>query len=106
MVDGSDCFGVSFVGSSYYFYPEFSGFAVHLYTFLMMAKIFKKINNYIKLFLNFIVRLILSIVYFVLFFPLGIFIKIFTDFLEIKPAKPFWKQLKKITKVEEFLRHQ
>ena len=71
-----------------------------------MKKIFQKINAGIRLGLNIVVRMILRLVYFILLFPFAIFVKSFTDFLEIKKAVPVWKRRPRIEDVGDFLKHQ
>lgn len=71
-----------------------------------MIKIFKRINRYIRIGINILVRLLLGAVYFILLFPFAVFIKLFTDFLEIKRKSPFWVPHNKIENVKEFLAQQ
>jgi len=71
-----------------------------------MKKIFKIINKLIRTAINFLVRLISSTVYFVLFFPFAIFVKLYTDFLEIKKSAPRWIKTEKIKNITEFLIRQ
>ena len=71
-----------------------------------MIKIFKRINRYIRFGINILVRLFLGVVYFILLFPFAIFIKLCTDFLEIKAKSPFWIPHNKIEDVKEFLARQ
>jgi hypothetical protein len=71
-----------------------------------MIKIFKRIERYIKISINILVRLILGAVYFVLLFPFAILIKSYTDFLEIKKKPPSWIPHNKIEDVRGFLSQQ
>jgi len=71
-----------------------------------MIKIFKKINRYIRTVINILVRLLLCVAYFILLFPFAVFIKLFTDFLEIKQRLPSWIPHNKIEDVKKFLTQQ
>jgi len=71
-----------------------------------MIKIFKKINKYIRFAINTLVRLILVVVYFILLFPFAVFIRLFTDFLDLKRVSPHWVPHNEIKNVKEFLARQ
>ena len=71
-----------------------------------MIKIFKRVNRYIRIGIDILVRLLLGVVYFVLLFPFGVFIKICTDFLEIKQGFPHWIPHNRIEDVKESLAKQ
>jgi len=109
MVDDSFCFGIYSFRSFDYLYSELSSCTIYLYPVLKMIKIFKKVNKYIRFGINILVKLLLCIIYFVLFFPFFIFIKLFTDFLDIKLCNfPHWSGHNEIKEkeIEEFLRKQ
>jgi hypothetical protein len=71
-----------------------------------MKIIFKAINKFVRGVLNILVRVILGIVYFILFFPLGMFLRVCTDFLNMKKGPASWTPRPKIGDVREFLSHQ
>lgn len=105
-MDDSDGIGISFARNFHYFHSECSGSTVYLYSILNMVKIFKRLNRFIRIVINTLVRLILGVVYFILFFPFAIFAKLCTDFLEIKRKPPCWIPHNKIENVKKFLTHQ
>ena len=88
------------------FYSERGSSAFYLYTVLDMIKIFKKINKYTRFGINILVRILLGVVYFILLFPFVIFIKLFTDFLEIKSKSPSWILQGRVTDISKFLHRQ
>lgn len=71
-----------------------------------MIRVFKRINSYIRVAINIFVRLLLGAVYFILLSPFAIFIKLCTDFLEVKAKLPYWIPYNKIENVKEFLDRQ
>jgi len=71
-----------------------------------MVKILKKIVNFLTIIISIIITFILSAIYFILFFPFAVFIKICTDFLEVRQRPPFWIQHRKIEDAKEFLVQQ
>lgn len=71
-----------------------------------MIRIFKKINKYIRIIINILVRVILGAVYFLLLFPFAVCIKLFTDFLEIKKKAVVWIPHNKIEDIKKFLAQQ
>lgn len=72
----------------------------------MVKKIFKRIDKYIRIGINTLVRLLLGIIYFIFLFPFAVLIKLCTDFLEIKKESPDWAVHKKIENLKEFLTRQ
>ena len=106
MVDAANSNYFPSSGGAYYFYPKRSSSAIYLCLVLEMMKILKIIKKIIKIALSFLSVVILSIVYFILLFPFAIFIKICTDFLEVRQRAPFWVPLKKIESTKEFLAQQ
>ena len=89
-----------------YLYPECGSSSLYLYVILDMIRILKIINKYIRVIINILVRVLLGIMYFILLFPFAIFIRLFTDFLEIKHKSPSWIACHKIEDVEAFLAKQ
>jgi hypothetical protein len=71
-----------------------------------MINIFKKVNKYVRSGINILVRLILAVIYFILLSPFAVFIRLFTDFLDLKRNPPLWIPHNKIENVKEFLVRQ
>lgn len=70
-------------------------------------KIFKDIKKYIFFIINIFIRFILGAVYFTIFFPFFIFIRLFTDFLDIKNYNSIqWLNHIEIKDIEKFLNQQ
>jgi type IV secretory pathway VirB6-like protein len=103
-----DAYGSDFSSTwaFYCFYSKYSSDSFYLYIILSMIKIFKKINNFTRIGINILIRLLLGIIYFILLFPFVIFIKLLTDFLEIKSVSPYWIPHNKIEDVKKFLTQQ
>lgn len=107
MVDDTYNCCISSFGSIDNFYSKLCGSAICLYFILKMKKMFRKINNLIRYGINIFVKFLLGIAYFVIFLPFCIFIRLLTDFLDIKkPDNPHWISRAEIKDVERFLRQQ
>ena len=106
MVDAANSNYFLSSGGAYYFYPKRGSSAVYLCPILEMMKILKIIKKIIKVALNFLSVVILSAAYFILLFPFAIFVKICTDFLEVRQRPPFWIPHKQIENTKEFLVQQ
>jgi len=70
-----------------------------------MRDLAAKLKKSIKKLIEFQVRLILAVFYFILIMPLGLFIIIFKDYLEIRSA-PSWKKRRPIGDPRYFLKGQ
>ena len=106
MVDAANSNYFPSSGGADYFYPKRSSSAIYLCPILEIMKILKVIKKIIEVALNFLSVIILSVAYLILLFPFAIFIKICTDFLEIRRRPPFWIPYKKIESTKEFLVQQ
>jgi hypothetical protein len=71
-----------------------------------MKTILKSIKKILQFALDILARCILALVYFILLFPLGIILRLFTDFLGVRNQAPSWVLRKKIDNIREFLSHQ
>ena len=70
---------------------------------MRLKQIYSIIRSFAQKLINIQVRLLLAVVYFIVITPFAIFVKLFTDPLQIKKNnRPYWRSHSKILNISEF----
>jgi len=70
-----------------------------------MKEFLRRIKKLAQIIANILVRIITFVFYFIFVTPFGIFVRLFNDYLRIKPS-PSWQIRKDITNIDDFLKEQ
>lgn len=71
----------------------------------IVRKFFSTAKVIARKIIDVLIRIVLAVVYFVFIAPFGIFVRLFKDYLKIKP-EPFWQSRKEISDIDDFLKRQ